>query len=153
MEGLRVLSCTPGTNRFLSRSRELAKREQTNFQVAGLQYEILIVTNTKYAAMQHVVAKHTASCHGTIRWHRDAIGSLVKNCFPCLVLELTNCKLFYNRYCYLESFILILKNFASAKIDRSLLLFSYFTLLFFFFFLNLSNIKNLPAFITFSTYL
>lgn len=64
--------------------------EQTNFQVAGLQYEILIVTNTKYAAMQHVVAKHTASCHGTIRWHRDAIGSLVKNCFPCLVLELTN---------------------------------------------------------------
>lgn len=27
--------------------------EQTNFQVAGLQYEILIVTNTKYAAMQH----------------------------------------------------------------------------------------------------
>lgn len=36
-----------------SRIRELAKCEQTNFQVAGLQYEILIVTNTKYAAMQH----------------------------------------------------------------------------------------------------
>lgn len=53
MEGLCVLSCTPGTNRGFSRIRELAKREQTNFQVAGLQYEILIVTNTKYAAMQH----------------------------------------------------------------------------------------------------